>query len=64
MHNVCGTIQFSASDLVNSLSCRHLTTLNAAVETVDRNKPGGRDTTLGLLRERSDAAVGFPRLTH
>ena len=52
MHNVERTIQLSASDLVNHLSCRHLTALNVAVEAGKMNPPSGWDPMLALLRER------------
>ena len=52
MNTVDGKIQFSASDLVNHLACRHLTALNFEVASSLRPAPNSWDPTLELLRER------------
>ncbi len=55
MNNVDGIIQFSASDLVNHLFCRHLTVLNFEVTAGGRTAPNNWDPTLELLWERGMA---------
>ncbi len=52
MHSVDGTLQLSASDLVNHLACRHLTELNAEVAVGARAAPSTWDPMLELLRRR------------
>ena len=52
MNKVNGGIQFSASDLVNHLACRHLTALNLEVASGQRAAPKSWDPELKLLRER------------
>ena len=52
MDKVTGTIQLSASDLVNHLACHHLTELNHEVAVGLRPAPGDWDPTLELLWER------------
>ena len=52
MHSVDGTLQLSATDLVNHLACRHLTELNAEVAVGTRVAPKGWDPMLELLRQR------------
>ena len=52
MDSVNGHIQLSASDLVNHLSCRHLTALNFEAASGVRAAPKRWDPGLELLRQR------------
>ena len=52
MHTHNGSIRLSASDLVNHLSCHHLTRLNTAVAVGEMKPPSRRDPVLALLQER------------
>jgi predicted RecB family nuclease len=45
-------VELSASDLSQSLSCRHLTALNLAVALGRRSPPSWRDPVLVVLRQR------------
>ena len=52
MHRYDGGIRLSASDLVNHLSCRHLTRLNTAVVLGEMVAPSRHDPFLELLQQR------------
>ncbi len=45
-------VELSASDLSQSLACRHLTALNLAVALGRRSPPSWRDPALGVLQQR------------
>ena len=45
-------VELSASDLSQSLSCRHLTALNLAVALGRRSPPSWRDPVLVVLQQR------------
>ena len=47
-----GTLEFSASDLIGHLNCRHLSELNRRVLDGILTKPSFWDPSLELLRER------------
>lgn len=52
MHRYDGGIRLSASDLVNHLSCRHLTRLNTAAVLGEMAAPSRHDPFLELLQRR------------
>ena len=52
MQLIAGTVEFSASDLVGHLNCKHLTALDLAVAYGALVKPQVWDPMLELLRER------------
>jgi hypothetical protein len=52
MKNIGASIQLSASDLVNSLNCSHLTELDMNVASGTLKKPQVWDPLLEILRER------------
>lgn len=52
MHRYDGGIRLSASDLVNHLSCRHLTRLNTAAVLGKMVAPSRHDPLLELLQQR------------
>lgn len=52
MHTYDGGIRLSASDLVNHLSCRHLTRLNTAAVRGEMQAPSRHDPFLELLQQR------------
>lgn len=52
MQRIRDTIQFSASDLVGHLNCKHLTDLEIAVANGHLEKPQAWDPVLDLLRQR------------
>ena len=60
MHTHDGAIRLSATDLVNHLSCRHLTRLNAAVAVGEMEPPSYHDPFLELLQKRgADHEEGY-----
>ena len=59
MHTHDGVIRLSASDLVNHLSCRHLTRLNTAVVLREMEPPSYHDPFLALLQETWGKARGW-----
>ena len=60
MHTHDDVIRLSASDLVNHLSCRHLTRLNAAVAVGEMEPPSYHDPFLELLQKRgTDHEEGY-----
>ena len=60
MHTHDDVIRLSASDLVNHLSCRHLTRLNAAVAVGEMEPPSYHDPFLELLQKRgADHEEGY-----
>ena len=52
MHTYDGGIRLSASDLVNHLSCEHLTRLNTAAVLGEMEAPSRNDPFLELLQQR------------
>ena len=60
MHTHDGAIRLSATDLVNHLSCRHLTRLNAGVAAGEMEPPSYHDRFLELLQKRgADHEEGY-----
>ena len=60
MHTHDDVIRLSASDLVNHLSCRHLTRLNTAVAVGEMEPPSYHDPFLELLQKRgADHEEGY-----